>query len=427
MSQLISESYRNVLIETRNQEIKKNGAWGSSARMLSQEILENIEKKSIRTILDYGAGTGSLGKHLPEKYTVTNYDPGIVKIAHNNSPKDFVACIDVLEHIEPEFLENVLDDLQRCMLKSGYFVISCREAKKILANGENAHLIVKSREWWKEKLEKRFILKEEIWDDSDKSYKVYLEPQKTEKTRGYVVVASRVNFFYHSACLLLETIKDFDPEAKVCLVTEERFTADGRADFVDDLIFCDDHERAKIYGMAKSPYDLTFYIDADCVIEHEDILKVFDEIGDNDLMFTCCHPDRAYSFTEVDFPGGSLWLNGGVCLYDMSKPIVREFINDWYNLTVDQYAHRWWPQKEDGTPDYDLYPNSLRRWDQFSLWWLTNKNPKYCDGKLKVEVFENDARWNYYHRYRDWLDHTNGTPVVIRHFSSSSAKKKDYT
>ena len=103
----------------------------------------------------------------------------------------------------------------------------------------------------------------------------------------------------------------------------------------------------------------------------------------------------------------------------MTKPLVREFMKEWYELTVEQYAGRWWPQKADGTEDLENYPKSFKRWDQFSLWWLVNKVPKYKD--LKVSIFEDDARWNYFNGY---LYHHNKDPVVIRHYSNIQMKRE---
>lgn len=253
----------------------------------------------------------------------------------------------------------------------------------------------------------------------------------TEKTKGYLVVASRTKFFYYSACNLIESIKDFNPEAKCCLVTEEHFLDDRGRAIADDIVYCDDHKRAKIWGMARSPYDLTFYIDADIECEHEDIATIFDRFDGNDMMWTGLPEDRHYCYAEVYFPGatkpdgskGGFELCGGVCLYDMSNPLVRQFMHDWFDLTVEQYAGRWWPKKEDGTEDLENYPASFKRWDQFSLWWLTNREPKYAD--LKVGILEDDARWNFYHKYRVDLNH-NKDAVVLRHYSSAKAKSEVY-
>ena len=103
-------------------------------------------------------------------------------------------------------------------------------------------------------------------------------------SKGYLVVASKKPNFYSLAINCIESIKDYYPDAKCCLVTEEKFL-DGREYVADDLIFCDDHYRAKLWGMANSPYDITMYIDADAEIEHEDIATVFDELDGNDMMF----------------------------------------------------------------------------------------------------------------------------------------------
>ena len=64
---------------------------------------------------------------------------------------------------------------------------------------------------------------------------------------------------------------------------------------------------------------------------------------------------------------------------------------------------------------------TLKRWDQFSLWWLLNKDPKYCDGKLKVGRLdgEEDARWNHFTGYK--YQHSKEPPVIM-HFSNTSAK-----
>lgn len=240
-------------------------------------------------------------------------------------------------------------------------------------------------------------------------------------TKGYVIVASRTKFFYVSACNLIESILDFDPDAKCCLVTEDRFLDDRGRRIADKIIYCDDHKRAKLWGMAMSPYDLTFYIDADTECEHEDISTIFDLFEGNDVMFTALPEERSYCYAELHFPGGKFTYCGAVCLYDMRNPLVREFMMDWYDLTVKQYAKEWWPKHPDGREATDLYPKSLARWDQFSLWWLVNKEPKYRH--LKVGILDDDARWNFFTRYK--YKH-NEKPVVIRHYSAATAKTQEY-
>jgi hypothetical protein len=69
-----------------------------------------------------------------------------------------VCCIDVLEHIEPALLDNVLDDLKRVTQRIGVFTVCCEEAKKFLSDGRNAHLIVQPAEWWLPRIMERFEL-----------------------------------------------------------------------------------------------------------------------------------------------------------------------------------------------------------------------------------------------------------------------------
>lgn len=210
---------------------------------------------------------------------------------------------------------------------------------------------------------------------------------------GYLVVASRQILYYNWAIQLLESVKDFYPEAQVCLVTEEKFL-DGRESVADHLIFCDDHVRAKLWGMAQTPFDTTFYMDADMDCIHEDIAKVFDELGDSDLAFAGLPKNRWDIFKDTEFPGGTFKLCGGVCLYRSSDPLVMEFMNDWYEYYKKQEAGDWWPLNENNEFDKENYPYHLRIWDQFTLWWLTEKEKKYSS--LKVKIFDDDLKWNYW-------------------------------
>tara|TARA_R100001460_G_scaffold9310_1_gene22594 strand:+ start:2597 stop:3127 length:531 start_codon:yes stop_codon:yes gene_type:complete len=167
---MISEEYAKLL---EWEHANTPGEWGHTAEMYVPVIVSHCEQ--FTDWLDYGAGSGGLGKTVSKlygnKYSITEYEPSrpntVAPGVH-----DYVVCIDVLEHVEPELIDNVLDDLQRVTGKKGYFTISCRPATKILKDGRNAHILIKPKEWWKEKLEPRFKIIEEGWDPSDRNYKV---------------------------------------------------------------------------------------------------------------------------------------------------------------------------------------------------------------------------------------------------------------
>ena len=57
---------------------------------------------------------------------------------------------------EEDFLEKVLEDLEKITIKIGFFTIATGPAEKILEDGRNAHLIQKPPSWWLMKLCKRF-------------------------------------------------------------------------------------------------------------------------------------------------------------------------------------------------------------------------------------------------------------------------------
>jgi len=134
--------------------------YGVASVEFAPRVSHLINSTGIDHILDYGAGKGRLGQSLEINHpaTVTMYDPGIPGIDEPPEPHDMVCCIDVLEHIEPEYLDSVLDDLKRVTKKIGFFTIHTGPAMKVLSDGRNAHLIQEGPEWWLPKIMARFEL-----------------------------------------------------------------------------------------------------------------------------------------------------------------------------------------------------------------------------------------------------------------------------
>ena len=87
-----------------------------------------------------------------------DYDPAIPGKDAPPGPADLVVCTDVLEHVEPEHLDAVLDDLQRLAKKSLFLLIATRPASKALPDGRNAHLTIEPPKWWIPKLMERLDL-----------------------------------------------------------------------------------------------------------------------------------------------------------------------------------------------------------------------------------------------------------------------------
>ena len=154
----------------QNRRLHAVGNYGISGQRYATEVLRICALVGSKDVLDYGCGQRTLEKALG--FEIRNYDPCIAGLDATPSKADIVVCTDVLEHIEPECLEEVLDDLKRVTGKVGYFVIATRPAKKILPDGRNAHLIQERLPWWLPKLESRFGVIEVVEDSLEFAVKV---------------------------------------------------------------------------------------------------------------------------------------------------------------------------------------------------------------------------------------------------------------
>ena len=160
---LISPEYRDQQLQMHDGKLygKSGGKWWSDVKDL-------LDAYACDSWLDYGCGTGKVAKHVrkyleraaPQRLgdlSIVEYDPGVRgKDAVPYGVYDLVTCIDVLEHIEPSCLKEVIQHLRLLTRKVLFAVISTRIAGKTLPDGRNAHLIVKPAEWWIEHIDKRF-------------------------------------------------------------------------------------------------------------------------------------------------------------------------------------------------------------------------------------------------------------------------------
>lgn len=113
--------------------------------------VELIAKRvGAKTVVDYGCGMAR-GLSFSKKIgLVTNYDPALVGL--NNAPSpgshDMVACIHMLEHVEPGTLDDVLVHIELIATKAVFIVVSCQESTKLLPDGSPWHSFVQSPLWW---------------------------------------------------------------------------------------------------------------------------------------------------------------------------------------------------------------------------------------------------------------------------------------
>jgi cyclopropane fatty-acyl-phospholipid synthase-like methyltransferase len=135
-------------------KLHEKKSFGVSAK-IPNEVIECFKKYEIKSLLDFGCGKGhtleEFKRNFPDMECI-GYDPA--REGYNTLPNsvDFIYSSDVLEHIEPDQLDETLNDLHSRANKAMYHLIACHPAKKGLSDGRNAHLIIEKPEWWRDKL-----------------------------------------------------------------------------------------------------------------------------------------------------------------------------------------------------------------------------------------------------------------------------------
>lgn len=139
---LATPAYRATLRERYTQP-----GWGASGYGWAPLVQSFAKKIGAHSILDYGCGRGTLKTAMPD-WDVREYDPGIIGKDGEPEVADLVVSTDVLEHIEPPLLDNVLTHIRWLARKGVFLNIALGPAKEILPDGRNAHLIQKPVDWW---------------------------------------------------------------------------------------------------------------------------------------------------------------------------------------------------------------------------------------------------------------------------------------
>lgn len=152
MNSLITDDYQRLNAESHT----AHSNWGRGGLLWKDFIAGLLRDFNAKTVIDYGCGKGGMTDALAALgYDVQGYDPAIPAFHKLPRKADFLVSLDVLEHIEPECLDAVLAHI--CGLAPVCFLtIATRNAKHVLPDGRNAHLIVQNSAWWTERLGQYF-------------------------------------------------------------------------------------------------------------------------------------------------------------------------------------------------------------------------------------------------------------------------------
>jgi len=175
----ITEEYRK-----EQQLLHENPAYGVSSVRFAPVVADIMKQISPKTLNDYRAGKQRLKESLDglgvTGFEYQPYDPAFPAYG-DAKPADLVCCIDVLEHIEPKLLDNVLKELARITKGLGFFTIHLGKAGRILSDGRNAHLIQKPTSWWLPKLCNYFEINHmQLHQVYGKGFIVTVAPKKSQ-------------------------------------------------------------------------------------------------------------------------------------------------------------------------------------------------------------------------------------------------------
>jgi hypothetical protein len=151
----ISDAYREL---NRQMHATKNeyGRGGASRAAMVVDCARRFECVSI---LDYGCGKGDLAQAIYGLFDMREYDPAVLGKDGDPAPADLIACMDVLEHVEPECVDDTLDHMRALTQKAMVAMIHTGAANKHLPDGRNAHLIQQDERWWLPRLWDRWDIK----------------------------------------------------------------------------------------------------------------------------------------------------------------------------------------------------------------------------------------------------------------------------
>jgi 2-polyprenyl-3-methyl-5-hydroxy-6-metoxy-1,4-benzoquinol methylase len=153
-------------------QLHQQRSYGDTGSVYTDDVRSFIDETGSVSVLDFGAGRGSLKSSLHNKYSIDidEFDPCIPdKEIIPKEEYELVITTDLLEHLFEEEIDNLFEEILSLKPKFMYHAISTRTATILLPDGSNCHKTVKNTEWWsnriKSLLNPKSIEQKEINDD----------------------------------------------------------------------------------------------------------------------------------------------------------------------------------------------------------------------------------------------------------------------
>lgn len=171
----VSVSHANMnLVDTEREKYTR--MWSVSAyrryspgERVADAAWKRLKPKNRETLYDLGAGTGRAALYFSNR----GLNVRAVDFVNNAlevevpfvqaclweltlPPADLIFCVDVLEHIPPQKIDDTLRCMAVVMLRRGYLKIHCAPDRFGRQIGETLHLTVQPPEWWFEVVSRYF-------------------------------------------------------------------------------------------------------------------------------------------------------------------------------------------------------------------------------------------------------------------------------
>jgi len=170
----ISEAYT-----AEQKRLHQNPDYGQASVVYAPAVKQIMTTLKLQSLSDYGAGKQRLRTELDKLgmrgYRYFPYDPAFPDYGPPQ-PADLLCCIDVLEHIEPDYLPAVLRELRSLTMRYGFLSVTTRPAKKTLSDGRNAHLIQRPTSWWLPRFCEHYDIVQ--LDSTTESFAVIVTPRR---------------------------------------------------------------------------------------------------------------------------------------------------------------------------------------------------------------------------------------------------------
>ena len=226
------------------------------------------------------------------------------------------------------------------------------------------------------------------------------EPTIVPDSRGVVYCATRKPAYVQLAAQSARSLRALAPELAITLFTDQKPLPPGLADAFTRVEKLESPTRIpspdwanglidKIVAIQNSPYERTFFIDADTLVRDDAVLKNLDRLDDVDILITECAEDASRSRRMMARP----IYSSGILVY-LHTPAVSLLIKKWLKLSLQNLEI-----VKSGAGAQALGLTSLNNeqarflalTDQYSLAQILA--PDRCPSSLKVETLGEE--WNF--------------------------------